>query len=82
MGPVGYFIAILGCADGSAACQQVATLSTRYENQAMCAAATADALAVNSDLDFPTLRAECRRATTKASASDQPAKLPKDARAA
>lgn len=78
MGPVGYFIAILGCADGSVACQPVATLSTRYESQAMCVAATADALAANSDLDFPTLLAECRPAKAKASAV-KPEKLPKGA---
>ena len=31
MGPVGYFIAILGCADSGASCQTVATLAPRYE---------------------------------------------------
>lgn len=81
MGPVGYFIAILGCADGSAACQPIATLATRYENQALCVAATADALSANSDLDFPTLVAECRPAKAKASAA-KPAKQPESARPA
>ena len=63
MGPATYVIAILGCADGSAACQPVATMATRYESQATCAAATASTLAANSDFDFPTLVAECRPAT-------------------
>lgn len=62
MGPVAYVIAILGCADGSAACQPVATMPTRYESQAACAAATGATLAANSDFDFPTLVAECRAA--------------------
>ena len=60
MGPVAYVIAILGCADGSATCQPVATIPTQYENKAACSAATG----ANSDFDFPTLIAECR--TTRA----------------
>ena len=64
MGPVAYVIAILGCADGSAACQPVATISTRYESQEACSVATASALAANSDFDFPTIVAECRAAPT------------------
>jgi hypothetical protein len=62
MGPAAYVIAILGCADGSAACQPVATIPMRYENHAACSAATAATLATNSDFDFPTLVAECRPA--------------------
>ena len=61
MGPVGYVIAILGCADGGSACQTAATLSTRYESAAQCAAARDSALDASTDLDFPTLIAECRR---------------------
>ena len=34
MGPGMFVIAILGCADGSAQCQQVATLPMRYESRA------------------------------------------------
>ena len=62
MGPVSYVIAILGCSDGSAACQPVATIPARYESHAACAAATASTLAANSDFDFPTIVAECRQA--------------------
>ena len=70
MGPVGYVIAILGCADGGASCQTAATLSTRYESAAQCAAARGAALDANTDLDFPTLVAECRRSgATPAAAS-------------
>jgi hypothetical protein len=57
----GYFvIAILGCADGGSACTPVATLPARYANVRQCEAATANALAANTDFDFPTLVADCR----------------------
>lgn len=74
MGPVAYVIAILGCADGSAACQPVATAPTRYESQAACSAATGAALASNSDFDFPTIVAECRAVSPvpAAHSSEQP----------
>ena len=60
MGPVAYVIAILGCADGATACQQVATVPARFESQAACQAATGDALANSSEFDFPTIVAQCR----------------------
>jgi hypothetical protein len=69
MGPVTFVIAIMGCADGSAACTPVATLPARYESQAQCAAQTEAALTANSDFDFPTLMAECRPAKEPASTS-------------
>ncbi len=74
MGPVAYVIAILGCADGSAACQQVATMPARYENEAACQAATAGALASSSEFDFPTVVAQCR------AARPQPAALKREPR--
>ncbi len=61
MGPGSFVIAILGCADGAAGCQTVATLAPRYESVAQCNAARDAALDANTDLDFPTLIAECRR---------------------
>ena len=80
MGPVAYVIAILGCADGSATCQPVATAPTRYESRDACSAATSAALAANSDFDFPTLVAQCRTTHPAATASqDQPEKLPASA---
>jgi hypothetical protein len=81
MGPGYFVIAILGCADGGSACTQVATLQTRYENQAQCSASTAAALEANSNFDFPTLLARCRpgAAGDRADAThDQP--LPASAR--
>ena len=76
LGPAFYIISILGCADGSAACTPVATLSTRYESRDACIAATAPTLAANSDFDFPTLLAQCRPG--KAPAADRaPVRAPK-----
>lgn len=60
MGPVSYVIAILGCADGGAACQQVAIAPARYESAAACEAATGGVLSGSTDFDFPTLVARCR----------------------
>lgn len=62
MGPVSYLIAIMGCADGGAACQQVAVAPARYESAAACQAATGEVLAGSTDFDFPTLVARCRAA--------------------
>ena len=74
MGPVTYVIAILGCADGSVACQPVATMPTRYESEASCSAATATTLAANSDFDFPTIVARCRPASAIPAAVKEPAR--------
>jgi acyl-CoA synthetase (AMP-forming)/AMP-acid ligase II len=65
MGPGFFVIAILGCADGGTACTPVATLQTRYETEAQCAAATGAALIENSKFDYPTLVARCRATETK-----------------
>jgi len=81
MGPAYFVIAILGCADGSADCRPVATEPTRYASEAQCAAAVNDVLVRNSDLDFPTLTAECRAVKAAASATREPARrVPASAR--
>ena len=67
MGPAYFVIAILGCADGGTNCTPVATLQTRYESAAECSAATTEALQANSNFDFPTLLARCRRGAAPAS---------------
>lgn len=80
MGPGFFVIAIMGCADGAASCTPVATLSQRYESRAQCDAATGEALAANTDFDFPTIVAECRPAAMPAAyrpdRSDRPATGP------
>jgi len=82
MGPVGYFIAILGCADGGASCQTVATLAPRYESAAQCAAARNGALDSNSDLDFPTLIAQCQKSSVRPAAVQTPARAASDSKVA
>ena len=82
MGPVGYFITILGCADGGASCQAVATLAPRYESAAQCDAARDTALETNSDLDFPTLIAQCHKSSVRPAAVQTPARVSNDSKAA
>ena len=59
MGPVYYVISILGCADGTAQCVPAATMPAHFETEAVCRAAQRDALLEASDLDFPSLVAQC-----------------------
>jgi hypothetical protein len=77
--PSYFIIAIFGCADGSAACTPVATEPTHYATAAACSAATTDALIANSDLDYPSLTAECRRVVSGSAAVDEPRVLPASA---
>jgi hypothetical protein len=60
MGPVVFLMAIMGCGEGDASCQQVRLLETRYESQAACMAQSEAALTSNLDADFPVVLAECR----------------------
>ena len=82
MGPVSYFIAILGCADSGASCQTVATLAPRYENAAQCAAARSSALDSNSDFDFPTLIAQCQKSSVRPASVQVPVRPTSNAKAA
>lgn len=59
MGPGLFVVAILGREDGWAECRAVATLPTRYESRATCAAATGPVLFATG-YDFPVLQAECQ----------------------
>ena len=68
MGPGMFVIAILGCADGSAQCQQVAMLPTRYESRTSCAAATGSALMNVTRYDYSEVQAECRAVAGRGSA--------------
>ena len=65
MGPAIFIIAIMGCGEGEAPCQQVRMLEARYESQAACAAATEAALTQNTDIDYPVVAAECVAAGSK-----------------
>jgi acyl-CoA synthetase (AMP-forming)/AMP-acid ligase II len=76
MGPGYFIIAILGCADGGSACTPVATLETHYTSEAQCTAASGAALMENSNFDYPTLVARCRRAETKSADAQKVPALP------
>lgn len=68
MGPAVYIMAILGCGEGEAACQQVGTVRARYESAAECNADTMAAVERNMNIAYPVVVAECRRAGQPASA--------------
>ena len=76
MGPAYFVIAILGCADGSAACAPVATLPTRFESRAACNAATGEALEANTEFDYPTIVAECRGSAPQPAARETQTDMP------
>jgi hypothetical protein len=65
MGPGIFLIAIMGCGEGDAPCQQVRTLEARYESQAACTAATEAAVTQSGDVDFPVVVAQCIAAGAK-----------------
>lgn len=68
MEPALFLIAIMGCGEAEAPCQQVRTLEARYESQATCTAATEAAIVQNSDVDYPVIVAQCVAAGAKAAA--------------
>lgn len=68
MGPAGFLLAILGCGESEAQCQQVQLAPVRYETQAACLAASDAQLARHTDLAFPVVVAECRAAGVQAAA--------------
>ena len=67
MGPAFYVIAILGCGEADAACQQVSVADAVYQSVDACNAATADALAEHVDLAFPVVVAQCMPGDSKIS---------------
>lgn len=62
MGPALYLIAILGCGEGDAACQEVQVAAPRFVSEAECSAATATVLERYTDLAYPSVVAQCRPA--------------------
>lgn len=61
MEPVFFFMAIMGCADGASGCAEARVEPARYATVQQCQAAMPDALARNTDLEFPVISAACRR---------------------
>ena len=68
MGPATFLIAILGCGEADAPCQQVRMLATPYRSEAACSAATDKAILSNSDVDYPVVVARCVAAASAARA--------------
>ena len=62
MEPLVYVMAIIGCADSGAVCREERLIERRYVSAAECNAATESQLIMHSDLDYPVIRADCRRA--------------------
>jgi acyl-CoA synthetase (AMP-forming)/AMP-acid ligase II len=76
MGPGYFIIAILGCADGGTQCTPVATAAGQYASHEQCDAAAPAVLLDSSNLDYPTLIAQCRSVRGAASAANADARLP------
>ena len=70
MGPAYFVIAIFGCGDAGTECRTVAAPATHYSTEQACLAGRAEALMANSDLDFPTLVAQCLPVSRKASSAE------------
>ncbi|MGY2734254.1 hypothetical protein [Sphingomonas sp. UYP23] len=60
MDPLFYVMAIMGCGDGSSACQQARVEQVQYHSIGECQRAMPAALARNSDVDYPVVTASCR----------------------
>ena len=74
MGPALFVIAILGCGEGDAPCQQVRRLDTSYQSQASCMAATEAAMTANINENYPVIVAQCVAAGTD-TAAPRPAEI-------
>lgn len=56
-----YVMAILGCGDTGTSCDQARIAAPTYRTVAACRADAGNVLTANTDLDYPTLRADCRK---------------------
>ncbi|RYE02983.1 MAG: hypothetical protein EOP61_06510 [Sphingomonadales bacterium] len=61
MDQVIYVLAILGCGDDSANCQQARIEPVRYASYTACQEAMPAALGRNTDVAFPVIAAACQR---------------------
>ncbi len=60
-----YVVAILGCGDGNAPCTQARIAPARYATLAQCRAALPQQIAMNTDLSFPSIGADCKAFGTR-----------------
>ncbi len=61
MEPVYFVMAILGCGDDGGQCSRQRVEPVRYASAIECQAAMPEALARNTDLNYPVLSAACER---------------------
>lgn len=73
MQPVFFVMAIMGCGDGSMQCQQARIEPARYETVQQCQAAMPQALARNTDIDYPVVSAACRASGPLSARAGRPA---------
>ena len=57
-----FVMAILGCGDGDVECAEARIVPARYATMAQCRAALPTELARNTDVPYPMIGADCRRA--------------------
>jgi hypothetical protein len=63
MGPALYVIAILGCGEGTAPCEELRVAEARYESRAECVGQTeAQLLRFGDEAPYPVVVAQCREA--------------------
>lgn len=55
-----FVMVLIGCPQGTAACEPIATMPVAYANEATCMQARADILSVSHDLGYARVVAECR----------------------
>lgn len=67
MEPLIYVMAILGCGDAGTRCDEARIAAPAYTSVAECRADAGNVLMANTDLDYPTLRADCRKSRKPAS---------------
>lgn len=75
MGPGFFIMAILGCGEADAACQQIATVESRYESMDACSAATAGEVERRLELPYPVVVAQCERADAEVVQTLTPAEI-------
>lgn len=77
MAPAFFFIAIMGCGEAEAPCEQVGRTQVQYESFATCTAATDAAMREHGDIPYPVVVAQCQPGNKAAAAlMPQDVKLP------
>ena len=64
----GFLLAIMGCGESSAQCDQVALSPVRYASEAACLADSDRQVARHADADYPLVVGQCRAATARIAA--------------